>query len=244
MKLQYHLTEKSGNRKTGEIPVSTTSRNSCPEHCPLKREVIASENGKEKFEMHGCFGDGGPIAIHWKRVSELERGYPLAEFTYRVRNLDAGQVWRHNQVGDLPSQDNVNIDATELSAIVDANTGKRGFTYTHYDPNDGNNAEIIRDANARGFTINLSADNLREADAFKALAIAPVTVLLPINQHSNVKTPEGNLVVVCPKETPLGKAKGITCGSCQLCALPKRKPIIGFPAHGSSKKKTELVALG
>ena len=40
---------------------------------------------------------------------------------------------------------------------------KNGFTYTHK-TNDANNFDKIKYANDNGFTINLSANNLKHAD--------------------------------------------------------------------------------
>jgi len=50
-----------------------------------------------------------------------------------IRNLPEGTLWRHNQAGDLYSQDQETIDEDSLMKIVDANQGRCGFTYTHYD---------------------------------------------------------------------------------------------------------------
>ena len=58
--LYFHLTLKSSNRKTGKIPVSVTSAHSCPDHCPLKK--------------NGCYEEGGPGAINWRKVTNGERG--------------------------------------------------------------------------------------------------------------------------------------------------------------------------
>ena len=159
-------------------------------------------------------------------------------FCEKIVALPDGQLWRHNEGGDLPSSDRKHIDRVKVAKIVHANKGKKGFTYTHYNPADGDNASIIQEANHGGFTVNLSADNLAEADQFKKLNVGPVVVVLPRDQHTNLKTPEGNQVVICPFDT-----KGIQCNDCKLCAWRDRKVIIGFPAHGSSAKKAELVAI-
>jgi len=63
--------------------------------------------------------------------------------------------------------------------------------------------------------------------------------VLPNEQMTNTTTPNGNKVIVCPVVT--GKAK--SCATCKLCAIPTRRSIIGFPAHGTSKKKAEKVAI-
>ena len=34
----------------------------------------------------------------------------------------------------------------------------------------------------------------------------------------------------------------VTCKTCGLCAIANRKAIIGFPAHGPSKRKASAIA--
>jgi hypothetical protein len=156
-----------------------------------------------------------------------------------IESFPNGQLWRHNQAGDLPGVDGT-IDADALSRIVSANRGKRGFTYTHK-PMIGGNVDAVRDANVNGFTVNLSADTIAEADAKHALGIAPVAVVLPHDATHGGITPAGNRVVLCPAT----QRKDVTCETCKLCAWPERKVIIGFPAHGSRKKqvKSDFVVL-
>lgn len=129
-----------------------------------------------------------------------------------------------------------------LAALAEANHGRRGFTYTHKPVDRADNATAIANANARGFTINLSADNLSEADTLSDTGIGPVVVVLPDTVEGNRKdiaTPKGRRVAVCPA-TYLDE---VSCASCQLCQRQDRKVIIGFPAHGASKRRATSVAL-
>jgi hypothetical protein len=50
----YHFTRKSQNRKTGPIPTTVTSADTCPDACPLKAK--------------GCYAKGGPLAMHWRAL--------------------------------------------------------------------------------------------------------------------------------------------------------------------------------
>jgi hypothetical protein len=149
-------------------------------------------------------------------------------------------LWRHNQAGDLPGKGN-DIDAGKLLELAAAQSGRRGFTYTHKPPTAAN-AQAIQAANAQGFTVNLSANDLAEADELAALAIGPVVVLLPstIQGPQKLRTPEGKHVVVCPATY----SEKVNCKSCELCSVSSRKSIVGFPAHGSSKRKADSVANG
>jgi len=226
---RFHLTMVSKNVKTGPIPVSTSAASTCPDECPLKSK--------------GCYASaGGPLALHWRKVSEDGRGDDWQTFVSRISALPFGQLWRHNQAGDLPGENN-QIDTDALAQLVNANEGKRGWTYTHKPvTGDGNletcNRAAVRDANARGFTVNLSADNLAEADELKNADCGPVVVVLPVGSPLAMTTPAGNKVVVCPAQRPDSAATCATCGLCQR----QRSVIVGFLAHGTQAKAASAIA--
>lgn len=221
---QIAFTRVSRNAKTGPIPVTTTSAETCPDACPLKK--------------NGCYADAGPLGLFWRKVTERKAGLAWQEALAQISALPKGQLWRMNQSGDLPGQGDA-IDREALAQLVAANRGKRGFTYTHKPP-IGANAEAIAEANKRGFTVNLSADNLAEADSLADLAIGPVVVVLPVDQTTATQTPAGRKVAICPAAI----SDDMDCARCGICALRDRKAIIGFPAHGASKRKAEAVAKG
>ena len=191
MPYQVHLTLKSRNEKVGPIPVSTTEAKTCPSDCPFKKS--------------GCYADGGPLALFWGKVSRHEVGVSWSEFCGSVAGLPEGQLWRHNQAGDLPSSDGLTIDTAAMHELVKANKGRKGFTYTHHNPKAGDNATVLAWANREGFTVNLSGNNLRHADTLAALQIGPVVAVVPEDHPEHSTTPEGRKVVVCPEQT--GKAK-------------------------------------
>ncbi|NQW81306.1 MAG: hypothetical protein HQ445_09050 [Polaromonas sp.] len=215
------MTRVSTNTKTGPIPVTTISDNSCPVICPLKKK--------------GCYPEYGPLAMHWRAVSAGTRGGTLDELCVKIKALPKRQLWRWAQAGDLPG-DGTLIDFAALAQLVEANTGRRGFGYTHYDPFIAHNAMAIRYANERGFIINLSANNLAHADQLAALGIAPVATVLPI-EWSPERTPEGRHVAECPANV----RDDMMCANCEICAVPMHKSIIGFRAHGSGAKKAQIV---
>ena len=217
----YHMTRISGNKKTGPIPVTTSSRSTCPT-CPLKG--------------NGCYAEGGPLRLHWDKVSTGGRGGTLDELCDEIRTLPKRQLWRWAQAGDLPG-DHDRIDVMAMAELVDANDRRHGFAFTHYDPRVGVNALAITEANARGFTVNMSANDLEHADELHALGIGPVVVVLPIDQTKPTKTPAGRHVSVCPAAV----RDDVTCASCGICAVPHRRAIIGFPAHGSGAKKAQAM---
>ena len=160
--------------------------------------------------------------------------------------LPEGTIWRHNEAGDLPGRGD-ELDVEALDELVRANAGRRGFSYTHRPLHTAEEREAVREANAAGFTINLSANGLHDVDRLVALGIAPVVVNLPHDQPAPRTTPAGHRIVVCPAEASPpeeGGTPSITCLKCQLCSKPWRESIVGFPTHGSAKNFAAMVAKG
>jgi hypothetical protein len=249
--MYFNLTLKSRNQKTGAIPVSTSTAKTCPDACPLKKA--------------GCYADAGPLGLFWKKVTEGKAGQLWAGFLESVAALPLGILWRHNQSGDLvpDATDAERIDAESLRGLVLANKGKRGFTYTHFDPMHADNKIQIKAANLLGFTINLSGNNFSHADKLKALNCGPVVTIAPLEYERRYKkekglvhwlesiadykgrieklglrTKAGNKIVVCPATY----SDDVSCKTCALCQK-QRDSIVAFPAHGVSKRKADSIAL-
>lgn len=212
----------SANRKTGPIPVSTTERASCPDVCPLKG--------------NGCYAEAFPSVLHWNKVPEKGMGW--AEFCLKVGKLPAGTLWRHNVAGDLPADKAGTINQYMMRALVSANMGRNGFTYTHHALTE-HNQEVIEEANANGFTINISCNDALEAAHTVGTIKAPVVCLLP-HDAPNTQVVAGVQIVACPAE----KSDRVTCADCGLCALTGRQYVIGFRAHGNRAKRVDLIARG
>lgn len=233
------FTRKASNAKVGPIPVTTSDRGTCPTGCP--------------FKGNGCYAEAGPLGSIWRAMSaagpnaSFQNGrntgktMDWAGLLDAVRSLPEGQLWRHNQAGDLPHEGGT-IQGAMVGALAVANRGRRGFTYTHHDMAVPSNRGIVSYANKAGFTVNLSANSPAEADKLAALEIGPVVTVLPEDVHgkADLHTPEGRRIVVCPATY----RDDVTCASCGLCAVAKRKVVVGFPAHGASKKKAGAIARG
>lgn len=231
------FTRKSSNAKTGPIPVTTTDRDSCPRDCA--------------FINAGCYADIGPLGGIWSNLTKAGPNATMpngrntiatigwSDLCNNVAALPAGTLWRHNQAGDLP-RDGSQIVAADVASLVAANAGRKGFTYTHHNvlgANGAANRAVVKAANDAGFTINLSANNLAHADQLAALEIGPVVCVLPADQTTNTVTPDGRKVVVCPATI----RDDVTCQTCGLCQK-LRDAIVGFPAHGASKRKADTIA--
>lgn len=217
------FTRVSGNSKTGPIPTTMTSSETCPVACPLQGN-------------NGCYAGYGMVGMHWRKTDKGENVTDWAGLCAQVKALPKGQLWRHNVAGDLPHNNQI-IDHFALGYLIEANRGRRGFTYTHHDMTSLQNQANVRLANREGFIINLSANNLEHADQLKALNCGPVVTIVPENYPKTGTTPAGHSVVTCPATY----RDDITCATCGICAVATRKSIIAFPVHGSGKKKAHKV---
>ncbi len=232
---KFLITRRSANPITGPIMVTTSPRVTCPLACPFRKGGDDPMSGL-------CYAEHGALGGYvWTLLDRTPAGgafqngnirvYGFDELLYMIRSLPPGSLWRHNVAGDLPSNNKTTIDRSALRAIVEANTGRRGFTFTHYDViTNLANRQAIAEANRNGFTVNLSGNSLAHADALADLRIAPVTVVLPTGSIENVRTPKGRTVVICP----INMHPGTTCASCGLCSR-QRSTIVGFPASGGLK---------
>jgi ferredoxin len=222
MSCQVALTRISTNAKTGPIPVSTVEASTCPPTC-------------EQFDT--CYAKFGPLKIHWDKVNSGQRGISWESFCEKISRLPKNQLWRHAQAGDLPGNGKT-IDHDALLQLVEANHGRRGFTYTHYPLGGMHNLLCVEEATRRGFTVNVSCDSLATADKMSDITDVPLVVVLPSTTTAHyLRTPAGRKVVVCPA-TYRDDMQCINCGIC-ADASPDRA-VIGFPAHGTKKRVIDI----
>ncbi len=236
----FSIVTVSKNKKTGPMPVSMSSCSTCPPSCAM-REV--------------CYAACGNLGTTWRKLSlgRIKTAMDWDAFCDKVRALRRHtSIWRHNQTGDLPGQDD-RLDREKCLQLADANCAddrnRGGFTYSHYPVLDSDttpeiaahNREVIQEMNARGFVVSLSANSPAHADKLMALGVAPVTTV--ITSDSNQKrytTPEGHSIHVCPASYD----KDEDCAHCKLCSKNQQKFIIGFPAHGVKKRKADVIVKG
>jgi len=215
--MRVSLVRISGNKKTGPIPVSTTEMSSCAERCP--------------FLSH-CYASYGHTIMHWKKVPE--KGVSWDEFCDQVAALPAGQIWRHNEAGDLPSIGN-RINRAKLRKLTAANgkRKKRGFTYTHHELTE-TNVRTLMEANLNGFTVNVSCETVGQVDLAKRAGL-PAVLEIPKGEElpPGSTTPDGHPLRLCPAYVN----ESISCSRCGICAKPDRQTVIVFPAHGPGAKR-------
>jgi len=219
----YGFVKKSKNRKTGEIPVTISSPETCPSSCPLKQK--------------GCYANAGPLKLYWNKIESGRCGQRIYDMLLSIMSLPDETIWRHNQAGDLYGE-NEYIDKTFAQLLVQSNKRKKGFTYTHK-WKEQKNLEIIEWMNKNGFTVNVSCDTYQDICQLQHyIGRIPLVILLSSEfpQDGSIKKMwiDGIRIMLCP-----AYYKDITCKECQLCVQYDRKFVIGFPAHGNQKRKVD-----
>ena len=217
--LRVFFTLKSLNRKTGPIPVSMTSSVSCPPSC--------------SYYGAGCYAERHILGMHWRRLEKGE-GRHWTAFCDMVRELPKGQLWRHNEAGDLPGLGET-LSESQIVELAGAARHTRGFTYTHKLGKllpfleRENHFKLLRYLNASGVTVNLSVDNFDELDAYAGFML-PMTTVLAVDAPRVSYTKQGRKVIVCPAQVN----EGTTCSSCGICqANSPDRAVVGFLAHGN-----------
>ena len=214
----FHLTAVSSNSKTGPIPVSTSPVHLCPATCPFNTEG-------------GCYAGQGPLALHWREVSEGRRGVSWPDFLRLIRHLPAGQFWRHNQAGDIQDPSTL-AGRSALKQLTIANRGRRGFTFSHH-PLTRRVIDAFKAATAQGFTVNASTETIEAADSAVFNGLRAVVVVPSTDDRRIWRSPAGHRVVTCPAQIH----EGITCQTCRLCHSRPQEVIVAFRAHGTGHKK-------
>ena len=217
------LTLKSKNDKTGEIPVSTTARDSCPKTCPLIGE-------------NGCYNEAGYYTrMHWDAITAGKRGLPELQFIEAVSKLKAGSLFRHNVGGDLWHVAGV-IQQELLQGLAAATRHlKAAWTYTHH-LRTPENLATIKASNDAGFTVNLSTEVKSEAAAFTKQGF-PVVCIVPADAPANFEV-DGVQFRQCPATFDGSPTQCKTCGGgTPLCARGDRQFVITFPVHGGRAAK-------
>lgn len=152
----------------------------------------------------------------------------------KIKKIPRLQLWRHNTAGDLPNNQG-KIDNNMIRELIEANKGRRGFTFTHHQLTK-DNLEIIKYANQNGFTINASTESVETADYIMSNHNIPaVAVVSSKEKRRFFNTKSGRQVIVCPSTIH----DDVTCNTCRICYQSNRRAIVAFPAHGTAKNKVD-----
>ena len=221
-KMKFHFVKKSGNKKTGFMPVTYNSRLSCPDSCI--------------FKNNGCYADNYHTRLNWDKVTSGERGGSFKELLNNIKALKPGTIWRACVAGDIPSNKKGEISRTYIKGITEANQGLKGYTYTHNRLDIGENISLLKTANKKGFTVNISTETEAAADNAVLNNLPAVIVVKSTEKRRSWYTKNKNKILVCPAQT-----NGVNCIDCQLCQHRPKNLIIAFLAHGNMSKLIDKI---
>ena len=221
-KMKFHFVPKSGNKKTGFMPVTYNSRLSCPNSCI--------------FKNNGCYANYYHTRINWDKVTSGERGGTFKELLNNIKALKPGTIWRACVAGDIPSNNKGEISRTYIKGITEANQGLKGYTYTHNRLDIGENISLLKTANKQGFTVNISTETEAAADNAILNSLPAVIVVKSTETRRSWFTKNKNKILVCPAQT-----SGVNCIDCQLCQHRPKNLIIAFLSHGIWRKKIDKI---
>ena len=220
--MKFHFVPKSGNKKTGFMPVTYNSRLSCPNSCI--------------FKNNGCYANYYHTRINWDKVTSGERGGTFKELLNNIKALKPGTIWRACVAGDIPSNNKGEISRTYIKGITEANKGLKGYTYTHNRLDIGENIRLLKTANKKGFTVNISTETEAAADNAVLNSLPAVIVVKSTEKRRSWFTKNKNKILVCPAQT-----SKVNCIDCQLCQNRPKNLIIAFLAHGNMSKLIDKI---
>ena len=210
------IVAKSGNSKTGPIPVTYRPERTCEPTCPLLGA--------------GCYGTGRIFGIAEKYARDTTR----AEASAKLGKVSAdARYLRDRVVGDvITTADDgslvFDIEYVEAIAEVALEHDLRPFGYSHAWRRM--TADDVERTAAAGYVLNASCETVSDVEQALALGL-PATI-------ANDDVPEGTTisgkrVVTCPAQT----REGTSCATCGLCAKPQRAAVVRFQIHGTAKNK-------
>jgi len=174
---------------------------------------------------------GGQTMLKTVEISRAKKTAGIA-VTYRAGSGEKYATCPSDCKMNCSGKGAAEIDWKYFDALLDAVPPKGvSFTYTHFHWN-----QWFRNHWEGKTVVNYSTEYLENANI--AAEYVPTVVVVPETFWHGRKTaaPHGKTIVRCPAEY-----RDISCAQCgngdPLCARRDRNYIIGFTAHGPSKKK-------
>ena len=212
MKIRFLATSK--NKKTGDIPQTYSTGDTCPVSCFFKK-------------TGACYAAGYPTCLHWQvgygqwlTIDQLKK-----ELRQKVV---PNALIRHNIAGDIAVAGTSQIDTVLLSNLTKAFNGFKAYTYTHCPPTK-DNLKAVKKANKAGFVVSFSCEKMEDV---KKIHKADLPAVLAVaSMAKNKRVIDGITLIKCPNSCD----SRIKCRDCKKCADPARKSIIVFPCHGNKR---------
>lgn len=218
----------SKNEKVGRVSATYASiHGSCPRDC-------AHMN-------NGCYAQLGMVGIHSSRLDKASKNRPRADARETAR-AEARLILKAIASGEnkLPMRLHVSGDCRTESATTTLSAACREWnnpiwTYTHAWKN------VRRETWGSHISVLASIDSKEDMPLAQEKGYA---MAITVNYHPENgkawKLDNGFKVIPCPSQT-----RDIKCDACRLCwndeYLRSTKAVISFAAHGSQKRKLNVI---
>jgi hypothetical protein len=213
----YQFVANSHNKKTGAMPVTSTSSNSCPVTCGLYND---------------CYGKSSYTRLQWDKLDK--KGIDFNQLMNLINSLRKNSPIRFNVVGDLTNNNGI-IDSNKLIKLANTvkNRALNMILYTHLELSYLNVA-AFKLAFLKGLHINISCETIDKAKQALNYGLNSV-IVLPMGSINKVLKIDDFIIVRCPNEY---NAK-IQCVNCMLCSKDRvqKRVVIAFTAHSTTKKR-------
>lgn len=208
-----HIVAQSGNAKTGVMPVTYRTAETCPTTCPFLPRNLGGAGG--------CYGTGRIFGIAGKYATSMSTADAISKL---ARAPKGARYMRDRVVGDVVTPTG-EFDAPYVAAIahVAETAGLKVFGYTHAWPMF--TADDVQMIKVSGYVMNASCET--ENDVRVAVSLGMPTVIAG-DSWTDGDIVGGRRIVTCPAQT----RDDVTCASCGLCAKPDRACTVRFLLHG------------
>ena len=211
--IKIRLVLSSKNGKTGDVPQTYTTGNTCPSSCWWRA------NG-------ACYAKSGHCALHWQDKAGIGQWFTVDQLKKELKHkVVPGALIRHNVAGDIAVAGGSQIDNDLLSNLTKAYKGFKAYSYTHCPPTK-DNLKAVKKANKGGFVVSFSCEKIETVKAARAAGLP--AVLAVASMVKNKRVIDEITFIKCPNAVD----PRVKCRDCQKCADPKRKSVIVFPCHG------------
>ena len=209
MSRKVHWVSVSKDSKTGEVPVSYSPKETCPDSCSLK------EGGCYAWGLYYLKSLGNKISNGKIEPRSLTDALNKIKSTAKIaRHRVAGDT-----VGDVPG-------TIEECEIIES-AGLINIGYTHnWKSNEAQPLKKYFRASCQ------TASDVLEARKMGWAA----TLIVPSGTGKKVRLPNGEMAYKCPARHGVVGQKDITCNTCTLCKVSDStsNKTVMFEVHGNA----------
>ena len=205
-----HWVSASKDPKTGNVPVSYSPKDSCPDSCSLKQG--------------GCYAWGlFYLNILGGKIKNKRITLKALKTALKERRADA-RIVRHRVAGDVVGD----VEQTVQECLEVEQAGLTNIGYTHH--------WRAEESQPLKQWFRASCQSLKEVGEARSMGWS-VALMVPEETPRTLVMFNGEKAFVCPARHGVVNKKDITCNDCTLCKVDVKTQDKGvmFRIHGSKK---------